>query len=291
MKQLIVNADDFGRAPGVNRGILEAYEAGIVTSTTVMINYPDAAPGLEQALAKAPDLGIGLHLNLTAGYPVLPAERIPSLVKEDGQFVHIRDWAGHMAAFEPEHVRAELVAQLDRFLSLAGRPPDHLDSHHHGAYLHPDALSVVLEIAHRYNIPMRDTKFDALDGPLDRALAELANVVPGVPALLAQNLIERLQQVLTQGPPPFCPARLEMGFFEDHATLGDLLVILTTLPEDRPTELMCHPGYVDEALGTSGYLYPREREIGHLTHPATLECIRSEGISLINFGDLARSAA
>ena len=53
MKQLIVNADDFGRAPGVNRGILEAYEAGIVTSTTVMINYPDAAPGLEQALAKA----------------------------------------------------------------------------------------------------------------------------------------------------------------------------------------------------------------------------------------------
>jgi len=70
MKKLIVNADDFGRSPGINRGILDAHLNGIVTSTTVMINYPDAAPGLEQALLKAPDLGIGLHLNLTSGRPV-----------------------------------------------------------------------------------------------------------------------------------------------------------------------------------------------------------------------------
>ena len=222
MKQLIVNADDFGRAPGVNRGILEAYEAGIDTSTTVMINYPDAAPGLEQALAKAPDLGIGLHLNLTAGYPVLPAERIPSLVKEDGQFVHSRDWAGHMAAFEPEHVRAE-----------SGRPARSLrawrvrriisDSHHHGAYLHPDALSVVLEIAHRYNIPMRDTKFDALDGPLDRAGGWRTWCQA---CRLSRPESDRAPATGAHpGTTSFCPARLEMGFSKTTPPSAIWLVI------------------------------------------------------------------
>lgn len=287
MKQLIVNADDFGRSPGVNRGILETCQKGIVTSTTVMINYPDAPAGLEQALASVPDLGIGLHLNLTSGRPVLPPDQIPSLVNADGQFFHIREWAQHMEAFEPDHIRAELVAQFDRFLSLAGRPPDHLDAHHHAIYLHPDALPVLFEFAQRYNIPIRDTK---LDTSQDDALAQLAYIVPGLPDFAARTLIERLQHALDQGPAPFCPARLEMNFYGEHATLGDLLVILTNLPDDRPTELMCHPGYVDEVLGTSGYVREREDEIAHLTHPATLECIRSEGIELITFGDLSRSA-
>jgi len=291
MRDLIVNADDFGRAPGVNRGILEAYEAGIVTSTTVMINFPDAAAGLEQALASAPDLGIGLHLNLTSGRPVLPAERVPSLVNDDGRFHHIQDWAAHMDAFEPDHIRAELVAQLDHFLSLAGRPPDHLDAHHHAIYLHPDALPVMLEFAHSYNLPIRDTQLSALDDSPDGALAELMSVVPGLSDLAAQKLVERLRHALDQGPAPHCPARLELGFYDKQATLGNLLVILTNLPEDRPTEMMCHPGYVDEVLGASGYVHGREAEIGHLTHPATLECIRSEEIRLITFGDLARSAA
>ena len=72
MKRLIVNADDFGRSPGINRGILEAHLRGIVTSTTVMVNCPAAALGLERALAEAPDLGIGLHITLTAGRPLSP---------------------------------------------------------------------------------------------------------------------------------------------------------------------------------------------------------------------------
>ncbi len=58
MKRLIVNADDFGRSPGINRGILETHLRGIVTSTTVMVNFPDAAPGLERALTEAPRLAL-----------------------------------------------------------------------------------------------------------------------------------------------------------------------------------------------------------------------------------------
>ena len=70
-KQLIVNADDYGRSPGVSRGILRAHREGIVTSTTVMINQPDVEAQLEEALTY-PRLGIGLHLVFSAWRPLLP---------------------------------------------------------------------------------------------------------------------------------------------------------------------------------------------------------------------------
>ncbi len=285
MKQLIVNADDFGRSPGINRGILEAHLRGIVTSTTVMVNYPAAAPGLERALAEAPDLGIGLHVTLTAGCPVSAPETVRSLLADGGEFVHISTWPAQMNRFEPDHLQREIAAQVDRFLSLAGRPPDHLDSHHHAAYLHPDALRAMLEIAAGFGIPMRAGMADL---PPDMAAAALARILPEFDASVALPLVERLQAVLAAGPAPFWPARFEMGYFDKTATLGDLLVILTNLPDDGITELMCHPGYVDDELGLSGYRDKRQEEILHLTHAATHECVRAEGIHLVSFGDLTR---
>jgi len=285
MKQLIVNADDFGRSPGINRGVLEAHLRGIVTSTTVMVNYPAAAPGLERALAEAPNLGIGLHITLTAGRPVSAPETVRSLLTDAGEFVHISAWPARMNRFEADHLQREIAAQVDRFISLAGRPPDHLDSHHHAAYLHPDGLRAILEIAAGFGIPMRAGMADL---PPDTAAAALGRILPGFDADTALPLVERLQAVLATGPAPFWPARFEMGYYDRTATLGDLLLILTTLPDDSITELMCHPGYVDDALGLSGYRDKREEEIVHLTHAATRECVRAEGIQLISFGDLTR---
>ena len=285
MKRLIVNADDFGRSPGINRGILETHLRGIVTSTTVMVNFPDAAPGLERALTEAPRLGLGLHLTLTAGRPVSAPEHVRSLLDEDGRFVHISARPAQMERFDPEHLQREVAAQVDRFVSLTGRPPDHLDSHHHAAYLHPASLRAMLEIAAGYGIPMRN---GLLDLPAEQAAATLAGILPGFGPATALPLVERLQAVLAEGPAPFWPARFEAGYYDRTATLGDLLIILTNLPEDSITELMTHPGYVDEVLGSSGYRDKREEEIVHLTHAATRECVRAEGIQLISFGDLTR---
>jgi predicted glycoside hydrolase/deacetylase ChbG (UPF0249 family) len=86
-KQLIVNADDYGRTAGVVEGILRAHQQGIVTSTTAMMNMP----GIEAALQRAqsyPDLGLGIHLVFSAWRPLLPPERIPSLVDDDGAFLN-----------------------------------------------------------------------------------------------------------------------------------------------------------------------------------------------------------
>lgn len=285
MKQLIVNADDFGVSAEVNRGILHAHQNGIVTSTTVMSNFPDAAPGLEQALTAAPDLGIGLHFNLTAGRPVSPLSTVPSLVTADGTFHNIVEWPACMKGFNDEQVRQEIDAQVRRFIEIAGTPPDHLDAHHHATYLHPAALRAMLATAQRYHIPMRRGKIDA---PVSLGIRTLQSMMPKLTDDEGRHLIEQLESVIAEGPAPFWPARFEMGFSQDHTALGDLLVILTNLPNDSVTEILSHPGFVDEALAHSRYQERREVEIELLTHPATLECIRAENIQLITFADLPR---
>lgn len=284
MKQLIVNADDFGRAPGVNRGILETHTQGIVTSTTVMINYPDAAPGLEQALTEAPGLGIGLHLNLTSGAPVLPASRVPTLIDEQGRFHHISQWTPRMDRFAGDEMRAEIDAQFDRFRELTGRLPDHLDAHHHATYLHPAAFDHMLALAETHQLPLRQA---GITSNTAQTRAALLNMLPDYPTDGLDALIGLLRTALDQHPAPHWPARLETGFFGKHITLGELLLILTDLPDDSLTELLCHPGYVDDTLGSSGYTTPRETELAHLTARATRECVEAEGIQLITFADLA----
>lgn len=286
MKKLIVNADDFGRAPGVNRGILDAHRNGIVTSTTIMINYDHAAPGLELAQTEAPDLGIGLHLNLTSWQPVAPPGEVTSLLDDNGLFHRPDNWATHFEQVEPDHIRREIEAQRDRFVSLTGHPPDHLDAHHHITYFHPAALQVMLEISDQFGIPMRNPRFEL---PIEQAVKGMVGMLRGMSETFATGIVEELRAI-TQAhtPPPFWPARFEMGFYDDHATLGDLLIILTNLPTEGATEMMCHPGYPDEHLGTSGYVDRRADEITHLTHSATLECVQAEGLQLITFGDLTR---
>lgn len=86
---LIVNADDFGVTAGVSRGILDAVRHGIVRSTTAMVNLPGEAD-LDADAASLRGLGIGLHLNLTWGRPVAPADRVASLVDGDGRFTRDR---------------------------------------------------------------------------------------------------------------------------------------------------------------------------------------------------------
>lgn len=84
MKKLIVNADDLGRTHGINAGIFEAHARGLVTSATAMVTY-DACREAAEMSKRHPRLGIGLHVALTGGTPVLDASRVPSLVDESGR--------------------------------------------------------------------------------------------------------------------------------------------------------------------------------------------------------------
>ncbi|MGE6539053.1 chitin disaccharide deacetylase [Bacillus luti] len=148
MIQLIVNADDFGLTEGTNYGIIDGHINGLVNSTTMMMNMP----GTEHAVHLAKEyktLGVGVHLVLTAGEPLL--KDVPSLIGTDGAF-HKQSvvWKGNINS---EEVEREWTAQIEKFLSY-GLIPTHLDSHHHVHSL-PILHDVLERLAAKYNVPIR----------------------------------------------------------------------------------------------------------------------------------------
>ncbi len=124
LKRLIVNADDFGRTAGINRGIIAAHERGIVTSATLMVNYAPAAEAAALARQNA-GIGVGLHVALTGGPPALPPEQIRTLVDVQGRFPPkpdgLRD-ANPMEVLAGGVFKAcpSLPARIERCLGLAG---------------------------------------------------------------------------------------------------------------------------------------------------------------------------
>ncbi|MFT0802727.1 chitin disaccharide deacetylase [Bacillus swezeyi] len=149
MKKLIINADDFGYSRGVNYGIIDAHQLGILTSATFMANMPGAGHAARLA-RESPELGVGVHLVLTCGRPLLQGHR--TIVDARGNF---RDLAFYKGAFtiDADEVYNEWRAQIEKFLAF-GLEPDHLDSHHHiNAY--PEISDVFLTLANEYRLPVR----------------------------------------------------------------------------------------------------------------------------------------
>ena len=134
---LIVNADDFGRSPGVNRGVIRAHEQGIVTSATLMVRWPAAQEASEYA--RRHPLSVGLHVDLG------------EWVYEDGEW---RPRYEVLSEFSEEAVGREIGAQLERFEELMGSPPTHLDSHQHVHEEEP-TRTALLGVSERLGVPVR----------------------------------------------------------------------------------------------------------------------------------------
>jgi predicted glycoside hydrolase/deacetylase ChbG (UPF0249 family) len=135
---LIVNADDFGQSPGVNRGVVTAHERGVVTSASLMVRWPAAAEAASYARAN-PRLSVGLHLDLG------------EWVFRDGEWSPLYRV---VAEDDPVAVAAEVRRQLEAFRDLTGRDPSHIDSHQH-AHRNEPARSVVLDAGRRVGAPVR----------------------------------------------------------------------------------------------------------------------------------------
>lgn len=151
IKQLIVNADDFGMSEGVTLGILKAHQDGIVSSTTVMMNMPYALFALQEA-KKFPNLGIGIHLVLTVGKPLIKGNK--SFTDENGYFIRPDQYPDHQPHGNHQELYQEWKAQIESFIQTTGRKPTHIDSHHH-VHLLPQHIEVAKKLAKEYDIPMR----------------------------------------------------------------------------------------------------------------------------------------
>jgi predicted glycoside hydrolase/deacetylase ChbG (UPF0249 family) len=266
MRRLIVNADDLGLSPGTNQGILEAHQRGILTSTTVMINMPAAEAGIRLLQQEAPKLGIGLHFNLTTGSPVLPPERVLSLVDSGGEFPYnAKNPLAYLDGLDPAEVKAEIQVQFDRFVQIAGRKPDHLDAHHHSLYHFSAGLSTLLELAQTHHLPMRA----GCDW-----LTDMEYTGPRY---------ESLRKLLADSPAPFWTDCFEARFYDEGVTLENLRTLLINLPEGV-TELMSHPAHNDNIQ--QSYAAQREVELALLTDPSLPPLLQEQAIELITFGDL-----
>jgi predicted glycoside hydrolase/deacetylase ChbG (UPF0249 family) len=279
-KQLIVNADDYGKTEGVTRGIIQAHREGIVTSTTVMMNMPQ----VEDALRLAddwPDLGMGVHLVFTAWRPLLSPAKVPSLVDEEGRFHSQKATLSNPDRIDTDELKAELKTQIERFGAL-GREPDHLDCHHF-VHLYPPFFAVYVELAEEYGLPMR-LPFPP-EEEWDEAAASMALAHGIPPDFLREIARQDIGLVQARGIPH--PDRFVQSFYGQEAlTLENLLGILEGLPEGI-SELMTHPGLPDgRLLAKSTYAKERERELELLCHPRVKERIGELGIELVDFSVL-----
>ena len=272
-RRLIVNADDFGANLPRNIGIVEAHLRGVVTSATVLVGLAAAEDAAVRARL-APRLGTGLHLNLTEGRPIGTGYR--TLTGPDGAF-----WGKEGARerlkqgrLDPEEIRREALAQLDRMRDL-GLAVSHVDGHHH-VHVYPGVMPVLAGLLRERGVRWIRLPAEIVGGagiPADRlaALAEYAALTPQ-----ARRFALEAGLGTTQG---FLGLTL-MG----QLSVAALLRALALSPEGV-TELMVHPGYADP--GTGGFSgAEREAELAVITDPALREGVARLGIALVSYKDL-----
>jgi chitin disaccharide deacetylase len=286
-RSLVVTADDFGIGPATSQAILDLAERGLVTSTVLLVNSPHAEAAVQQWRKAGQRLELGWHPCLTLDRPVLPVERVPSLVQADGRFWPLgaflrRLFFGQARAAE---IKAELAAQLQRFRELAGRLPSVVNSHHH-VQVFPPVGRLLLDVL-------------AAAGPLPyvRRVREPGSMLLRVPGARVKRAVLSLlgrfdaRRQQRQG----APGNDALAGVTDPPWVADpeyLSRWLTRIP-GRVVELTCHPGYHDPTLlgrdgtPTDGLLERRVHEFDRLRHPTFLAACRRAGFTLRAPRDLA----
>jgi predicted glycoside hydrolase/deacetylase ChbG (UPF0249 family) len=284
--RLIINADDFGLTPGVNRAIAELHQAKALTSATLMAT----GAAFEDAVAIAhanPTLGVGCHIVLTDGVPASPPERIPTLLGPDGKNFRpsLIDFVqallrGKIRETEIEH---EAFAQIQK-LQSAGINVTHIDTHKH-THLFPAVLRPLLGVAG--SVPIR-----AIRHPFEQAWSlDLGhgNRIRRLQVKLLGNLKTRFE-----GQPQIRNGHI----LTTNGTIGisatgnlyreTLHQILYAMPAEGTFELVCHPGYNDSDLDriTTRLRAHRDIERNALLAEVPALTLHPNAPRLINYGDL-----
>jgi hopanoid biosynthesis associated protein HpnK len=295
VKRLIVNADDFGLTRGVNRAIAECHQRGVVTSTTLMANsdeFQDAVESVKRLVphANGPALGVGCHIVLADGGPVLPPSQVPSLLAPGtGLFYQSIQQLAKQALgnrFRSEEIEAEATAQFQK-IQAAGIRISHFDAHKH-AHMFPSILKPLLRAAAACGVP-------ALRNPFEPVFSMPIPSLLRIPVRYAEVLALRAFRA------KFHAMVAESGL---HTTDGSLGLIATgTLTvsklsalldrmQDGLWELVSHPGYNDAQLATisTRLRASRETEMQALTAESTRRALERNGIQLISFQELSGEA-
>ncbi len=224
MGRVVFNADDLGLSEGVNKGIIECYENGVVISSSLMtttIHFEDTV----KLIAKHGLTNIGLHFNLTEGEPLLKNHK--TIVDKENQFLRDIHFANNVDASE---VFAELEAQYLKAVN-AGVAITHMDSHHH-IHMTANLRVVFVAFAKKHKLPLRK-----INKTTRHPLRTLKFFNDTIGAKYYTN-------------------KISLDFYGEGVSEHNLINILEK-HKDVDLEIMCHPGYNDAENG----VYNNEREL------------------------------
>ncbi|EPS9066259.1 chitin disaccharide deacetylase [Providencia stuartii] len=247
---LIVNVDDFGLCKSVNYGILEAHRNGIVTSTTAMVNMPSIQHAAQLA-TEQPLLAVGMHFVLTMGKPCSP---MPSLVRNGilGKWIWEMEKSDQLPIAE---IVQELHCQYNQFIDIFGKPPSHIDSHHH-VHMMASLYPLMVDFANQKGIALRVGYHNKIKNTQVRTTDAFSADFYGEPNSISESLfLEILHKAKQRG--------------------------------ERSLEIMCHPAFIDNELLNSGYVYSRVKELDVLTSKNLKAAIAEKGFLLGSYLDLS----
>lgn len=255
MSKVIINSDDFGYSRGINYGIIDSFNHGILTSTTLMTN----TPGFDQAVKLAkehPDLGIGVHLTLTFLKPL--SQKVNTLTDASGNFHKLTEYNQSNVIVDLDELYDEWDQQIKRVIQN-GIDPTHLDSHHH-LHTFGSHQEVVIELARKYDLPVR--------GNFDRK-----QEVKTTEYFVADfdPIGEWIQSEDMQGS-----AQIYLQELYD------------TLLCQETAEIMCHVGYIDQFVKThTSYYNPRIFQTDLLINSEFAQKLKQDPkIELISYREL-----
>lgn len=281
--QLIINADDFGRARDINRAVVRAHQEGVLTSASLMIAGEAAEDAVRVAKAN-PSLAVGLHVVVVDGPSVLAVDRIPSLVGVDGKFPNAPVRLGLRYALSRSARRqlaAELRAQFEQF-ARTGLPLSHVDGHQH-MHMHPVVFDMLVPLAREFGA--RGVRI--VHDDLRLALAhDSSRLVPKIASAAVFSLLGRRCRRRCAGTSLAITGRT-YGFFQSGAMNESYVLKVIRASAEATTEMYFHPtcGPRLDALG------PNPEELATLLSPAVRSAIAKAGFCLSTFADLAAPAA
>jgi len=280
-RRIVINADDFGLCDGVNKAVAQAHKQGLLTSATIMVNMPAADEAVKIA-KQLPDLGIGVHLNLTEGGPISKESSINCLLDGDGQFGYsaaklaLLSMAAHTIR---NAMRTELAAQIQWVVDSAIKPT-HLDSHKH-IHSFPTIFPIVCELARRFKIPavrftLEPKQLCRMPWPLPseggRKRAKIIRAMAKINRMQNSHFLntDALLGVAHTG-------RIDVNFFKAVALYNPV----------QTAEVMTHPGLSDGLdPNKTRLVQQRKVELDALCSEKAKQHFKDAGIQLVHYGQL-----
>jgi hopanoid biosynthesis associated protein HpnK len=267
-KRLIVTADDFGLSLPVNEAVETAHRQGILSAASLMVGATAADDAVLRARALK-SLGVGLHLTLINGQPVLPPEEVPDLVGADGHFLDDPVRFGLALFFSPRmrlQVQAEIRAQFERFADT-GLVMDHVNGHQH-FHLHPVIFHAMAELAPRYGFPPVRLPLEPFTASFNANGDRFAGRMAGWLFYLVQ--MRRLRRILSEVG--IQSNDHVFGLYDSGAMTEERFLRLITHLPPGISEIYCHPATGRwESSDNLPHSYRCEEEFRALISPAVKE--------------------